>query len=77
MILLLRYTGSLRRASAIQAVLFGMAHVKGLGAWAFVDVFTVISIGFTYAAYKTRSLVAGGDLSLLPRRTAEIRADSI
>ena len=61
MILLLRYTGSLRRASAIQAVLFGMAHIKGLGAWAFVDVFTVIviSIGFTYAAYKTRSLLAG------------------
>jgi membrane protease YdiL (CAAX protease family) len=61
MILLLRYTGSLMRASAIQAVLFGMAHIKGLDAWAFVDVFTVIviSIGFTYAAYKTRSLVAG------------------
>jgi hypothetical protein len=44
MILLLRYTGSLRRASTIQAVLFGMAHIKGLGAWAFVDVFTVIVI---------------------------------
>lgn len=61
MILLLRYTRSLRRASAIQAVLFGMAHIKGLDAWAFVDAFTVIviSIGFTYAAYKTRSLAAG------------------
>lgn len=61
MILLLRHTRSLRRASAIQAVLFGMAHIKGLDAWAFIDAFTVIvvSIGFTFAAYETRSLVAG------------------
>lgn len=55
MIMLLRYTRSLRRALAIQVVLFGMAHIKGRDAWAFVDAFTVIiiSIGFTYAAYKT------------------------
>lgn len=61
MILLLRRTRSLRRASAIQIAVFGMAHVKGLDAWAFVDAFTVIviSLGFTYVAYKTRSLVAG------------------
>lgn len=61
MILLLRHTKSLRRAFTIQLVLFGLAHIKGLDSWAFVDAFTVIiiSIGFTYTAYKTRSLLSG------------------
>lgn len=60
MILLLRHTKSLRRACVIQLALFGMAHIKGLDSWAFVDAFTVIiiSIGFTYTAYKTRSLLS-------------------
>lgn len=61
MVLLLRLTGSLKRASAAQIVLFGVMHVKGVDAWALVDTFSVavIAVGFTYVAYKTRSLVAG------------------
>jgi membrane protease YdiL (CAAX protease family) len=61
MVLLLRLTGSLKRASAAQIALFGVMHVKGLDAWAFVDTFSVavLAVGFTYVAYRTRSLVAG------------------
>jgi membrane protease YdiL (CAAX protease family) len=61
MFLLLRFTGSWRQAFAIQVVLFGVTHIKGLDVWAFVDAFSVmvLAIGFTYVAYKTRSLVAG------------------
>jgi membrane protease YdiL (CAAX protease family) len=61
MFLLLGFTRSFKTAFAIQVVLFGATHIKGLDAWAWVDVFSVIvmSVGFTYVAYKTRSLVAG------------------
>ena len=45
----------------IQVVLFGAMHIKGVDLEAFADVFSVmvIALGFTYVAYKTRSLVAG------------------
>jgi membrane protease YdiL (CAAX protease family) len=61
MFLLLRFTRSLKQAFVIQVVLFGAAHIKGGDIEAFVDAFSVvvIAIGFTYVAYKTRSLVAG------------------
>ena len=61
MVLLLGITKSFRKAFIIQVVLFGVMHIKGFDVWAFVDVFSVmvISLGFTYTAYKTRSLVAG------------------
>ena len=61
MVLLLRLTGSLKRASAVQVALFGVMHVKGLDAWAFVDTFSVVvlAVGFTYVAYRTGSLAAG------------------
>jgi membrane protease YdiL (CAAX protease family) len=61
MLLLLRFTGSLKQASVIQVVLFGLMHIKGVDLGAFVDVFSVMvmALGFTYVAYKTRSLVAG------------------
>jgi hypothetical protein len=61
MFLLLKFTPSLKQAFVIQVVLFGATHIKGVDIWAFVDAFSVvvIAIGFTYAAYKTRSLVAG------------------
>jgi membrane protease YdiL (CAAX protease family) len=61
MLLLLRFTRSLGQASVIQVVLFGLMHIKGVDIWALVDAFSVMlmAIGFTYVAYKTRSLVAG------------------
>jgi membrane protease YdiL (CAAX protease family) len=61
MALLIRQTRSVKKAAVIQILLFGLSHIKGLDAWAFVDVFSVmiIAIGFTYVAYKTRALVAG------------------
>jgi len=61
MVLLLRLTGSLKRASAVQVALFGAMHIKGLDAWALVDTFSVavLAAGFTYVAYRTRSLAAG------------------
>ncbi len=61
MMLLLCFTKSLKRASAIQIVLFGLAHMKGIDTLALVDVMSVmiIAIGFTYVAYKTRLLIAG------------------
>jgi membrane protease YdiL (CAAX protease family) len=61
MILLLKYTGSVKKAALIQLVLFGLLHIKGLDAWAFLDVVSVmvIAVGFTYAAYKTQTLIAG------------------
>jgi membrane protease YdiL (CAAX protease family) len=60
MILLLQLTRSLKRAFAIQIVIFGLAHIKGFDFWAFVDVVSVMvmAVGLTYAAYKTRALVA-------------------
>jgi hypothetical protein len=61
MFLLLRFTRSLKQAFVIQVVLFGAAHIQGVNIGALVDAFSVmvIAIGFTYVAYKTRSLVAG------------------
>lgn len=61
MFVLLQLTRSLKRAFVIQLVLFGLFHIKGLDLWAFFDVLTVIILaaGFTFAAYKTRLLVAG------------------
>ena len=61
MLFLLSVTHSLRKAFLIQLILFGVMHVKGFDLWALIDVFSVIVLaaGFTYAAYKTRLLVAG------------------
>ncbi len=61
MFLLLKFTRSLKQAFVIQVVFFGATHIKGVDLGAFVDAFSVmvIAIGFTYVAYKTRSLVAG------------------
>ena len=61
MILLIKFTGSLKRAASIQIIIFGLGHIKGVGLWDWVDVLTVmiLAIGFTYVAYKTRALLAG------------------
>lgn len=61
MVFLLSLTRSLRKAALIQIVIFGLAHIKGFGLWNFVDLFTVglLAVAFTYAAYKTRTLLAG------------------
>jgi membrane protease YdiL (CAAX protease family) len=61
MFVLLYTTKSLKRAALIQIVLFGLTHIKGAGLWDWVDVISVMIIAsaFTYAAYKTRALVAG------------------
>lgn len=60
MFLLMRATGSVKRAALIQIVLFGLFHVKGFGLWAWVDVVSVmiLAIAFTFTAYKTQTLVA-------------------
>jgi len=57
----LRATKSLKKAFLIQCVLFALCHIKGISLYHSAEVFTVfvIAIGFTYVAYKTRSLVAG------------------
>jgi membrane protease YdiL (CAAX protease family) len=61
MIVLLQLTGSLKKAAGFQIIIFGLAHIKGVGLWDWVDVLTVmvLAIGFTYVAYKTGALVAG------------------
>jgi membrane protease YdiL (CAAX protease family) len=61
MMVLLRSTRSVRRAALIQTLLFGLAHIKGTDLWSWVDVISVmvIALSFVYAAYKTRTLVAG------------------
>jgi membrane protease YdiL (CAAX protease family) len=61
MMILLRLTKSLMRAAGIQVVFFGLLHIKGADIPALIDSFSVmvIAVGFTYTAYKTRSLVAG------------------
>jgi membrane protease YdiL (CAAX protease family) len=61
MMVLLEATHSLKKAFAVQVVLFSLGHIKGTDVWAVVDVFSVavLALGFTYVAYKTRSLVAG------------------
>ncbi len=59
MVYLLRIGQPLRRAFLIQLALFGVMHVKGYSLLDFVDVLSVmvIAVGFTYAAYKTGSLL--------------------
>jgi membrane protease YdiL (CAAX protease family) len=61
MFLLLKFTRSLRQAVVIQVVLFGLMHIKGVDVWSLVDSLSVmvLAIGYSYVAYKTRSLVAG------------------
>lgn len=61
MIVLLRMTGSFRKAAVIQILLFGLGHIKGTDLVAFVDAFSVmgLAVAFTYIAYKTRSLIPG------------------
>jgi membrane protease YdiL (CAAX protease family) len=61
MIALLRFTKSLKRAAVIQVVLFGLCHIKGTDIQSLIDAVsvTILGAGFTYAAYKTRTLVAG------------------
>jgi membrane protease YdiL (CAAX protease family) len=61
MFLLLIATRSLKRAALIQIVLFGLSHIKGFDLWSWIDVISVmfLAVAFTYAAYKTRTLVAG------------------
>jgi membrane protease YdiL (CAAX protease family) len=61
MIVLLEATHSLKKAFLVQVILFSLMHIKGTDVWAIVDVFSVavLALGFTYVAYKTRSLVAG------------------
>ena len=60
-IVLLQYTRSVKKTVVIQIVLFGLSHIKGIDLWSWVDVFSVVVIAtaFVYAAYKTRTLLAG------------------
>ncbi len=59
--LLLPLTRNLIKAFIWQIVIFGLAHIKGFDWLVLVDVVSVmiIAIAFTYAAYKTRALLAG------------------
>jgi len=61
MVALLRFTKSLKRAAVIQVVLFGLCHIKGADIQSLIDIVSVMVLGagFTYAAYETRTLVAG------------------
>jgi membrane protease YdiL (CAAX protease family) len=59
MLSLLGITGSVKKAAFIQIVLFGLTHIKGTDLWVDVISVMVIAIGFTYTAWKTRTLVAG------------------
>ncbi len=61
MMLLLSVTKSVKKAFLGQVLIFGLAHIKGVDLMAFVEVLSVmiIAVAFTYAAYKTRALVAG------------------
>ena len=61
MVLLIRDTRSLKIAALIQIIIFSLMHVKGFDLWSLVDVFSVsiLALGFTYTAYKTRSLIPG------------------
>jgi len=61
MIVLLRYTKSLKQAAIIQVALFGVAHIKGADIQALIEVVSlmIMGAGFTYTAYKTRTLVTG------------------
>jgi membrane protease YdiL (CAAX protease family) len=59
MFVLISATRSIKRAALIQILFFSLAHIKGFDLWAWVDVLSVffLAIAFTYAAYKTRTLV--------------------
>jgi hypothetical protein len=61
MVVLLRSIRTIGQAALIQIVLFGLTHIKGLDAWAWVDVVSVmiLAAAFVYTAYKTRTLIAG------------------
>lgn len=61
MVILLRLTGSLKKAAIFQILIFGLAHLKGFEFWDWVDLATVmlLAVSFTYVVYKTQSLVAG------------------
>ena len=61
MAVLLKSAKSVKQAALIMILIFGLLHVKGLGLWSWVDVISVmvIAVAFTYAAYKTQSLIAG------------------
>lgn len=62
MIVLLRLTRSFKRAALIQVLLFGLAHIKGLDLLSLVFEpvsVAIIAVGFTYIAYKTKSLIPG------------------
>lgn len=58
---LLRFTKSLRQAAIIHIVIFGLLHIKGVDIPSLIDVVSVmiLAVGFTYTAYKTQSLIAG------------------
>ena len=60
-IVLLKRAKSVRQAALIQIVLFGLAHIKGVNLLSWVNVVSVmiIAVAFSYAAYKTRALIAG------------------
>jgi membrane protease YdiL (CAAX protease family) len=61
MFLFLKATQSFKRAAILQVILFGATHIKGVNIWSWVDVISVIviAVAFTYAAYKTRTLITG------------------
>jgi membrane protease YdiL (CAAX protease family) len=61
LLVLLGITGSVKTAAILQIVLFGLTHIKGMDLLAWVEVISVmvIAVGFTFTAYKTRTLVAG------------------
>ncbi len=61
MIILLGLTRSLKKSMIGQIAIFGLAHIKGLDLLSLIDAFSVavIAIAFTFAAWKTRTLVAG------------------
>ncbi|MFW9992944.1 MAG: CPBP family intramembrane glutamic endopeptidase [Candidatus Odinarchaeota archaeon] len=60
MILLLKTVKRLELAFAIQCIIFGLLHIRSVDLAGFIDVLSVmiIAIGFTYAVYKTNSLLA-------------------
>jgi membrane protease YdiL (CAAX protease family) len=61
MIVLVRMTKSIKKAALIQVLIFALAHIKGFDFISIVDIFSVLIIaaGFTYLAYKTKSLIPG------------------
>ena len=49
MFICIRLTASVRRAAMLQILLFGLAHIKGMDLWSWVDVLSVmiIAVAFT------------------------------